>query len=586
MTATGERNALDPEPIQSRLRALLDHHPDGPLPAAALDGIRARSGSSRSRPARAGTRRERARQALAERSSARTELIESVRTADPTPDGLRDFAKRLRESIDLRTLDSDLEAAELAMQPGTIRAMAEHLLDTGATTAEVCIGLNLLSLAPRDGDGERIRIFAPLGRRIEAAAIGALERIGDAGPHLVWAVERTPAYRRWVALDAILNLPRREFGDLLHALPVKQSADLVQMFSALDTSAEGFQGNRQFARVLRDAARPGALEAEPEALALAAQLWDEVRYGRCALLGFAPGEREATAAGLRSLLSSPEASASVDAALAAWSEDCDLVWLRSRLSHAALDDRPLPQGFAVRVSVPRPSTGAELRTHLLLDGVPFVEAHFQRGHPGRPEAVLHDGGGLAALAEPRDVNIGDTGCVEECCGAVRAVISRAGAVVEWEVRDTGRAEAPTVRFTFDADQYDAEVARAAADFDWEWPARRAARFFRERIAAEPELMSGWECELAWAGSWSRERSTMRYSFYHPKRPSGDDAYVQFSAECEVPYVPALDDTAVTAVVDRIVAELRTTDPKSTARLSGGSREYAEALGFPWPPERP
>ncbi|MEU5875260.1 hypothetical protein AB0A73_27315 [Glycomyces sp. NPDC047369] len=583
MTATGERNALDPEPIQSRLRALLDHHPDGPLPAAALDGIRAGSGSSPSRPARAGTPRERALQALSERASARAELIESIRTADPSLDGLRDFAKHRKESVSLRTLDSDLTAADLAMQPGTIRALAEHLLDTGTTTAEVCIGLNLLSLAPRDGDGERIRVFAPLGRRIEAAAIEALERIGDAGPHLVWAADRTPAYRRWVALDAILNLPGREFGDLLYALPVKQSADLVQMFSALDASVEEFQDNRQFARVLRDAARPGALEVEPEALALAAQLWDGVRYGRCALLGFEPGEREATAAGFQALLASPEASASVDAALAAEPEDPDLVWLRTRLNRAVQDDLPLPRGLAVRVSVPQPSTGAELRTHLLFDGVPFVEAHFQRGHPGRPEAVLQDGRGLAALAEPRDVNIGDTGCVEECCGAVRAVISRAGAVVEWEVRDTGRAEAPTVRFTFEADQYDAEVARAAVDFDWEWPARRAARLLRERIGVDPQLMSRWGCELAWAGSWPRERSTMRYSFLVPKRPSGDDAYVQFTASCEVPHVPEVDDAAVTAVVDRIVADLRTTDPKSTARLSGGSKAAAEALGFPWPP---
>ncbi|WP_335990564.1 hypothetical protein [Glycomyces sp. MUSA5-2] len=583
MTATGERNALDPEPIQSRLRALLDHHPDGPLPDAALRQIRTEATFKRSRPTQTGTPEERARQREAERTAARAELLHLIRTADPSPKGLREFSRRVRASAVSRLRVSEIETAEFGMPASAVRAVAEHLLDTGIIDAEILIGLNLLSLVPRDGDGERIRIFAPLGRRIEGAAFRVLERIGPAGSHLVWAAERTPAYRRLGAVQAIRKLPEHEFSKLLCALPVKQSADLVQMFSALDSRPEGFQGDRQFARILRDAARPGALGVEPEALALAAQLWDEVRYGRCALLGFAPGEREATAAGFQALLASPEASASVDAALAAEPEDPDLVWLRTQLNRAGHSDLPLPRGLAVRVSVPRPNTTAELRTHLLLDAVPLVEAHFQRGHSDRPETVLHDGRGLEALAEPREVKIGDTGCVEECCGAFRAVISRRGGLVEWEVRDTGLKDPPTTRFTFDADQYDAEVARATADFDWEWPARRAARLLRERIEVEPELMSRWHCELAWTASWSPDRSAMYYSFYYPKRPSGDDAYVQFSAECEVPYVPVLDDAAVTAVVDRIIADLRATDPKSTARLSGGSKEYAEALGLPWPP---
>ncbi|MFB9662532.1 hypothetical protein ACFQS3_23570 [Glycomyces mayteni] len=584
MTATGERNALDPEPIQSRLRALLDHHPDGPLPDAALRQIRTSiAPDHRSRPPSTGTLKERAQRHEAESAAARAELIESIHAVDPTPEGLLEFGRHVRRNVEPSGFASNMGAAEFAMAPGAIRAAAEHLLDTGTSLAEICIGLNLLSLAPRDGDSERIRIFIPLGRRIEGTAIKALGRIGRAGPHLAWAAERTPVYRRLGAVQAIWDLPEREFSELLYALPVKQSADLVQMFSALDSRPEGLQGDRRFARILRDAARPGALEAEPEALALAAQLWDEVRYGRCALLGFAPGEREMTTAGFQALLASPEASASVDAALAATPEDPDLVWLRMRLNRAAHSDPPLPRGLAVRVSVPRPSIATQARTHLLLDGVPLVEAHFQRGHSGRPETVLHDGRGLEALAEPRDVKIGDTGCVEECCGAFRAVISRRGGLVEWEVRDTVLKDPPTTRLTFDADQYDAEVVRAAADFDWEWPARRAARLLRERIGAESELMSRWECELAWTGSWSPDRSEMQYSFYYPKRPSGNDAYVQFSAARDVPYVPEVDDGAVMAVVDRIIADLRTTDPKSTARLSGGSREYAEALGFPWPP---
>lgn len=584
MTATGERNALDPEPIQSRLRALLDHHSDGPLPDAALREIRASIATKyRSRPPSTGTLKERARQREAEYAAARAELIESIRTTDATPDGLRDFGKHVRNSVGPAALASDMEAAEFTMAPGTIRAIAEHLLDTGTSIAEICIGVNLLSLAPRDGDGERIRIFIPLGRRIEGTAIKALERIGRSGPHLAWAAERTPVYRRWHTVRAIRDLPEQEISELLYALPVKQSADLVQMFSALDRRPEGFQGDQRFARILRDAARPGALGVEPETLALAAQLWDEVRYGRCALLGFAPGEREMTAAGIQALLVSPEASASVDAALAATPDDPDLVWLRTQLNRAGHSDLPLPRGLAVRVSVPRPSAAAQPRTHLLLDGVPLVEAHFQRGHSDRPETVLHDGLGLTALAEPRDVKIGDTGCVEECCGAFRAVISRHDGLVEWEVRDTGLKDPLTARFAFDADQYDAEVARAAADFDWEWPAKRAARLLRERIGAEPELMSRWECELAWTGSWSPDRSEMQYSFYYPKRPSEDGPWVQFSASCAVPYVPEVDDAAVTGVVDRIIADLKATDPKSTARLSGGSKEYAEALGFPWPP---
>jgi isocitrate lyase len=63
----------------------------------------------------------------------------------------------------------------------------------------------------------------------------------------------------------------------------------------------------------------------------------------------------------------------------------------------------------------------------------------------------------------------------------------------------------------------------------------------------------------------------------------DKPWLQFEYTAEVPDAAVVEDDSVEAAVDRIVSSLRTTDPKTMARVCGGSREHAAALGYPWPP---
>lgn len=444
--------------------------------------------------------------------------------------------------------------------------------------------------AAREDDAYLLRELALFGRSFDRCAFTALEQIPGRAPHLFWIASRKQGRHRDLFTQGICDLPAEDFEALLDSLSIAEAASLVQMLASTGRKPPRFVGDRRFASVLRSAAAtPQTLGTALDSLVLIAQLWDDVRYGRCALLDFQPGERESTAEGFRAALASRAARDAVDREMAARPIDGDLIWLRRQIDLAA---RTVPEalqaGIAIRVTVPLPSSGDDARSNVLVDGVPIIEQLYSHGFRDSPEQVLQRGQGLQATSEPRDVRLSEGTCVEACCGALRTVIRRdeAAGRVHWEVRDTGESDAALARFDFDAAAYDAEVSRAAGDFSWEWPARRAARLVRERILAEPELLSRWDCRLGWANSWSSERSTARLVFSHPSTlPTDlDQPWIQFEYTADVPD-SAVNDGAAEAVVERIVAMLRSTDPKTVSRVCGGSREHAEALGYSWPPQR-
>ncbi|WP_406376354.1 hypothetical protein OG788_43235 [Streptomyces sp. NBC_00647] len=71
---------------------------------------------------------------------------------------------------------------------------------------------------------------------------------------------------------------------------------------------------------------------------------------------------------------------------------------------------------------------------------------------------------LRATREPRRVQLGEPECTGGCCGFLSLVVQRTANVVQWsdwQVPDSG---ARPLEFDFDASEYDAEVARAGADF--------------------------------------------------------------------------------------------------------------------------
>ncbi|GHE35992.1 hypothetical protein ACFUZA_22115 [Streptomyces cellulosae] len=71
---------------------------------------------------------------------------------------------------------------------------------------------------------------------------------------------------------------------------------------------------------------------------------------------------------------------------------------------------------------------------------------------------------LRATGEARRLELGEPECTGGCCGFLTVVVQRCGGIVQWSDWELP-AKAPTrlLDLHFDADQYDAEVARAEAD---------------------------------------------------------------------------------------------------------------------------
>ncbi|MFH8886320.1 hypothetical protein [Streptomyces californicus] len=61
---------------------------------------------------------------------------------------------------------------------------------------------------------------------------------------------------------------------------------------------------------------------------------------------------------------------------------------------------------------------------------------------------------------------GEPECTAGCCGALSAVVQRAGGIVSWSDWKAPRDEYPPHDLHFEATQYDDELARAEADHSW------------------------------------------------------------------------------------------------------------------------
>ena len=126
----------------------------------------------------------------------------------------------------------------------------------------------------------------------------------------------------------------------------------------------------------------------------------------------------------------------------------------------------------IRVLPPGPRYAAQLR--LWVNGEDVVEAAVHAGGRGPFAAdALPVGrpGLLWATDEPRRVQLGEPECTGGCCGFLSVVVRRWGQIVEWSDWEVPHSPAPPPpNFHFDADQYDAEVARAEADHSWRTPA--------------------------------------------------------------------------------------------------------------------
>lgn len=73
---------------------------------------------------------------------------------------------------------------------------------------------------------------------------------------------------------------------------------------------------------------------------------------------------------------------------------------------------------------------------------------------------------LRATSEPRRVRLGEPACTGGCCGFLSVVMQRVGNVVRWSGWEVPHEQDRPLEFDFDADEYDAEMARAEEDPGW------------------------------------------------------------------------------------------------------------------------
>ncbi|MFF8828470.1 hypothetical protein [Streptomyces sp. NPDC015131] len=138
---------------------------------------------------------------------------------------------------------------------------------------------------------------------------------------------------------------------------------------------------------------------------------------------------------------------------------------------------------------------AEVRP--LVDGVDVLKAV----HPaGLAPSCRHWRGPaeswpLTVTQEPRRVVITEPTCTAGCCGALYATLRREGCRVIWDAwENTSNATALPADICFDASQYDAELARAAADHSWEQPVDTVARLLEQTLTGSG-WFERWSCVL-------------------------------------------------------------------------------------------
>ncbi len=201
-------------------------------------------------------------------------------------------------------------------------------------------------------------------------------------------------------------------------------------------------------------------------------------------------------------------------------------WILDEIHRNDLPDRR----FSIRIARGDPSgeSNPRVETRIMVDGMPLVARLFDKGPAEGPEVLLQGGQLRATLAE-KEIRLAEAYCTEGCCGALRATMVREGPVVVWKNWRTSKPGDPSPELRFDAVEYDAEIARAEADFSWEWPARTVARLVIGQLRSDPGLLGRWDCRIGWCTAWLKELDLVRLTFNHPAAPVTADTPISSSA---------------------------------------------------------
>lgn len=519
--------------------------------------------------------------------------------------GLDLFGRTVESAIDKLTTED----------PDRLRAAGLWLVRHGTDRRPVMVGLALLVIVGRPEDAPLIRTIGLLDH-FGPMTVRALAALAGSTPDLIWLAERSRRWARIKAIEALTNrtdppaaewLRHRAVGDEpMGTSLARQVAEAVSLADALQADDVEDDVVDQAAELLLAMAAPGdyrtelaeyrdacrahdalarCLTAGPASMrryAMLVSLIADLRSGSAACLDWNPGQRESILTRLRATVRRDDWCERVDAALR--SPDPltrrQAEWARKAVAGDAW--RPAADPAEVRrlrieVAVPDPLRAGDVQTRILVDGRPVVAAAFDKGPPHTPETLL-ERGRLRAAVQAHEVRLAEAYCTEGCCGALHVTVVRDRDTVVWRDWRGHTSAAPPPEPRFAADQYDAELTRAETDRTWEWPARTVARVLRARLAAEPNLLSRWQCELGWIWAGPSEPSQVQFTFCYPERPTRSDAdpWIQFMRVVPIDAAPPDEQVA------RILGQMVTVDPKTQATVVGGTRDYAEQLGYAWP----
>ncbi|MEU7946777.1 hypothetical protein AB0C50_19045 [Micromonospora taraxaci] len=151
---------------------------------------------------------------------------------------------------------------------------------------------------------------------------------------------------------------------------------------------------------------------------------------------------------------------------------------------------------------PTPRAGGDFHVQVYVNGTEMTAAGAGLGMD--PYEVLVPTNRLVAVSQPRTVPIARCDCGVYGCGSTDVTITRDGDRVHWD----WSIEVPMMRgVSLAAAEYDAEVARVAADHSWETPERSAGR--RVLTDMDRERLLTYNLRPSWVANDYRDQELFR-----------------------------------------------------------------------------
>ncbi|MFF9115953.1 hypothetical protein ACF09Y_10135 [Streptomyces massasporeus] len=236
-----------------------------------------------------------------------------------------------------------------------------------------------------------------------------------------------------------------------------------------------------------------------------------------------------------------------------------------------MTDQPAVSVLSLRHRIPddwAADPWAEVRP--LIDGVDLLKAVHPEGvalscrHWRGPAETWP----LRATIQPRRIMITEPTCGAGCCGALYVTVRREGDRVVWDAwENTSNITAVLADIHFDAAQYEAELARAAADRGWEEPVDTVARLLEETLTGSG-WFERWGCVLTDVRP-RREEPGVAEELTGPEGVDVEFQHVQGPGKRACSYAYELfvtHDQSVEEQARQLAARILADDPRKTAEL--------------------